>query len=255
VTAAAAANHWARAAAESATVFYRPETSSGKACVAATAAGAIAFDCTAPYRGVRTFRGQRNYCGFWWFARTKRHVTFESWCERDHLIALDFDPSVCAVAEQPFTMRFAAVEGGQREHTPDFFVRSVSGASIVMDVRPQDLIDPTDREKFDVTAELCRIHGWEYRQVGEPRNPWIANVRWLAGYRHERACTESIAEIVRAIGADSGPRTIGDVADAAGEPIAVLPTIFNLMWTHELQADLVTRRLSFDTLVVCPSTS
>jgi hypothetical protein len=88
----------------------------------ATAAGAIAFGCTAPCLGVRPFRGQRNYCGFWWFARTKRRVTFESWCERDHLIALDFDPSVCAVAEGPLTMRFTAVEGGQSEHTPDFFV-------------------------------------------------------------------------------------------------------------------------------------
>lgn len=96
-----------------------------------------------------------------------------------------------------------------------------------MDVRPQDLIDAIDREKFDVTAELCRMHGWEYRQVGEPRNPWIANVRWLAGYRHERACTESVAEVVRALGADTAPMPIGDVAVAAGEPIAVLPTIFH----------------------------
>jgi hypothetical protein len=134
-------------------------------------------------------------------------------------------------------MRFADVEGDEREHTPDFFVRSFSGAAVVMDVRPQDLIDATDRENFDVTAELCQILGWEYRQVGEPRNPWIANVRWLAGYRDERACTESIAEIVRAIGAASGPRTIGDVADEAGEPIALLPTIFHLMWRRGGQSD------------------
>jgi hypothetical protein len=123
------------------------------------------------------FRGQRNYCGFWWFTRTKRHLTFESWCARGNLIALVFDPSVRGVAEQPFTMRFAAVEGGQREHTPDFFVRSVTGEAIVVDVRPQAVIDVSDREKF----------GWEYRQVGELPSPWIANVRWLAGYRHERA--------------------------------------------------------------------
>jgi hypothetical protein len=71
--------------------------------------------------------GQWDYCGFCWFARTKRGVTFESWCERDYLIALDFDPSVRWVAKQPFTTRFAAAEGDQQKHTPDFFVRSVSG--------------------------------------------------------------------------------------------------------------------------------
>jgi hypothetical protein len=146
-------------------------------------------------------------------------------------------------------MRFAAVEGGQREHTPDFFVRSVSGEAIVMDVRPEAVVDVSDREKFGVTAELCRMHGWEYRQVGEPPSPWIANVRWLAGYRHERAYTESVTEMVRAIGARGGPMTIGEVADAAGEPIAVLPSIFHMMWTQELQTDLATRRLSFDTPV------
>jgi hypothetical protein len=27
-----------------------------------------------------------------------RHVTFESWCERDHLIALDFDPDIIGIA-------------------------------------------------------------------------------------------------------------------------------------------------------------
>ncbi len=89
----------------------------------------------------------------------KRHVTFESWCERDYLIALDFNPTVCTVTEQPFTVVFAGADAGQREHTPDFFIRSASGAAIVMDVRPPDLIDASDREKFEVTAELCRMHG------------------------------------------------------------------------------------------------
>jgi hypothetical protein len=33
-----------------------------------------------------------DYRGDWWLATSKRHVTFESWYERDHLIALDFHP-------------------------------------------------------------------------------------------------------------------------------------------------------------------
>ena len=117
MTAAAAANQWARAAAESATLFYRPGTSSAAVSVAAAAAGVIAFDSVLPCRRVRPFRGQRNYCGLWWFDRMKRHVTFESWCERDHLIALDFDPTVCGVTEQPFTIVFVDADGGGKEHT------------------------------------------------------------------------------------------------------------------------------------------
>jgi hypothetical protein len=30
------------------------------------------------------------------------HVGFESWMERDHVMALDFDPTVVGIASQPF---------------------------------------------------------------------------------------------------------------------------------------------------------
>jgi len=100
--------------------------------------------------------GEEDRWGFWWFARTKRHLTFESCCERDYLIALDFDPSVCAVAEQPFTIRFAAVEGGQREHTPDFFVRSVSVRRSFWMFAPLDLIDATD-QRSSTSPRSCVV--------------------------------------------------------------------------------------------------
>ena len=122
------------------------------------------------------FRGQRNYCGFWWFARTKRHLTFESWCARDNLIALDFDPSVRGWPNshsQCGSLLWKVASGNTRRTSS--FVRLPEAT--VVDVRPQAVIDVSDREKF----------GWEYRQVGELPSPWIANVRWLAGYRHERA--------------------------------------------------------------------
>ena len=32
-----------------------------------------------------------------WLATTNRHVTFESWCERDHLIVFDFNPDIIGV--------------------------------------------------------------------------------------------------------------------------------------------------------------
>ena len=70
-----------------------------------------------------------------------------------------------------------AGDSKDREHTPDFFVPTKSGAAVVIDVRPDGLIDAIDAEKFDVTAALCRLHGWPCRRVGELPNPWMANVR------------------------------------------------------------------------------
>jgi len=47
----------------------------------------LAFERVAPVRGVASFRGQRNWPGLWWFSRTGEHVGYESWLERDRLMA------------------------------------------------------------------------------------------------------------------------------------------------------------------------
>ena len=59
------------------------------------------FERVSPVRGFASFRGQRNWPGWWWFSRTGEHVGYESWVERDVLMALDADPGVEAVASQP----------------------------------------------------------------------------------------------------------------------------------------------------------
>jgi hypothetical protein len=234
----------------SAVLRYRPMAPSDEVSLPAPAVGGVDFARVAPYRRVRSHRGQRNYCGDWWLQTLKRHVTFESWCERDHLIALDFDPEVAAVAAQPFSLSFQASDGCQREHVPDFFVRMVNGASVVVDVRPDNLIGVVDVEKFVATAQLCAQHGWTYRRVGEIPSPWIDNVRWLAGYRHERVRTTSIADAVRAItAAVSSAIPLGVLADEIGERVVVLPTIFHMLWRQELLVDLGSARLSFRTTV------
>ena len=69
-------------------------------------------------------------------ATTKRHVTFESWCERDHLIAFDFDPNVVGIAGQPFQFEFTATDGSCRVHIPDYFLRTAEGGAIVVDIKP-----------------------------------------------------------------------------------------------------------------------
>jgi hypothetical protein len=172
--------------------------------LSARSVGDVCFESGAPYRRVRSYRGQRNYCGDWWLETSKCHVAFESWCERDYLIALDFDPGVAAVAAQPFGLSFEGSDGSEHEHVPDFFVRMTSGAAVVVDVRPDNLIAALDAEKFNVTAELCAWHGWTYRRVGEMPSRWMDNVRWLAGYRHERVCTASIVDAVCEIAGESG---------------------------------------------------
>jgi hypothetical protein len=207
----------------------------------------IAFESVASYRRVRSYRRQRNFCGEWWMATTNRHVTFESWCERDHLVALDFDPEIVDTAAQPFGFAFTDENGAEREHVPDFFCRTATGAGVVVDVRPEKLIGSVDQRKFDATARLCHKIGWTYRRVGELPIVWIANVRWLAGYRHPRVYDATAADAVRGVLHRSPATALGALANTVGNPVAVLPTIFHLLWSKELVADLSSAKLSLRT--------
>jgi hypothetical protein len=77
---------------------YRTAVNAEPIRVSVRDAASVAFESAVPFRRVRPRRGHRNFVGGWWLATTKRHVTFESWCERDHLIAFDFDPNIVGIA-------------------------------------------------------------------------------------------------------------------------------------------------------------
>ena len=110
------------------------------------------FERVSPVRGFASFRGQRNWPGWWWFSRTGEHVGYESWVERDVLMALDADPGVEAVASQPMWLHWVSESGKARRHAPDFFVRRADGTGVLIDVRPDHLVRAADSAVFAATA-------------------------------------------------------------------------------------------------------
>ena len=70
--------------------------------VSLSQAWATPFESCSPIRRFTSHKGQRHLSGLWWSATTGGHVGFESWLERDHVLHLDFDPSVVGIASQPF---------------------------------------------------------------------------------------------------------------------------------------------------------
>ena len=91
--------------------------------------------------------------------------------------------------------------------------------------------------------------GWEFRRVGALGETRAANLRWLAGYRHPRCLDRCRAGRVRR--EFSEPRPLMDGARRAGDPIAVLPVLYHLLWTHILEADLGTALLSPSSVLRC----
>ena len=159
---------------------------------------------------------------------------------------LDFDPEVAAIAAQPFWLRWRDDAGRSRRHAPDLFARMADGSAMIIDVRPDDRIEPRDAGAFDATRKACELAGWGFRRVGVPDPVRVANVAWLARYRHRRYGSPDVARLLVKAFAEPVPLMAG--AAAAGDPLAVLPVLFHLMWQHVLVADLAVR-LTAETFV------
>ena len=189
-----------------------------------------------PVREFSWSRRQRHWPGWWWSATWDCHVGYESWLERDHAMLLDRDPTVAGFSSQPFWLHWPDEVGGCR-HAPDFFARLDDGTGVVIDVRPDDRIDPADAAAFAATARACAMVGWEFGRVGVPEPVRVANVRWLSRYRHRRygGRPEVVARLL-----DACARPVGlfDAAAAVGDRLAVLPVLYHLMWRHVVVADL-----------------
>lgn len=195
------------------------------------------FEDALPVRRFHFEKGLGSFAGWWYFNTTGTHVGFESWLERDHLMLMDFDPTVQAVSSQPFWLRWHDEEDKARRHAPDYFVRRSDGAATVVDVRPDDRIPKRDAGVFAVTAAACAVAGWEYRRVGELDPALVSNVRWLSRYRHARCLVPEIAEAL--VEAFSKARGLFDGAAVVGERLHTLPVLFHLMWQGRLVANLI----------------
>jgi hypothetical protein len=204
------------------------------------------FERAVPVRSFPSLKGRANYPGLWWAATTGAHVGFESWAERDVAMMLDFDPQVTAFSSQPFWLRWH--DGRRiRRHAPDFFARRADGTGLVVDVRPDGLVDEVAAESFAAMAAACAGAGWEFRRTGGPLPVLAANVRWLSGYRHPRCLRPAVTKALSGVLREPGPLLAA--AEAAGDPVAVLPVIYHLMWRHVITADLETAPLGPETVI------
>jgi hypothetical protein len=201
---------------------------------------------TLPVRKFSSYRGKRSFSGLWRSSTISNHLGFESWLERDQVMALDFDRAVVGFSSQPFRLSWSD-NGKTRRHTPDYFARLRDGTGAVIDVRADDRIEPDDAEAFATTDRACESVGWEFRRIGEMSRVLASNMRWLAGYRHPRCLHAGRSTDLQRVFRNPMPLLKG--VWLVADPIAVLPTLFHLMWMHVLEADLGSAPLSGSSVV------
>jgi hypothetical protein len=83
--------------------------------------------------------------------------------------------------------------------------------------------------------------GWAFDRLGELPAVRAANLRWLAGYRHPRYARAAVMAALGEAFAEPGPLRAG--AAEVGNPVAVLPVLFAMLWRGRLAADLDSRVL------------
>ena len=104
-----------------------------------------------------------------------------------------------------------------------------------MIARPAERRPAWDLAKFEATRRACGLVGWEYRcrRAGPDRDGELA----VAG--RVPASATWLAELTAALrAAFAAPTLLMAGAEAVGDPIAVLPVLFHLLWQHELATDL-----------------
>ena len=136
-----------------------------------------------PWRTFRWHHGQAHFSGWYWAATMRRHVVYESRLELARLLLADFDPSVAAIAAQPFYLT-ACVNGRERNHVPDFLLLGGDGVVNVVNVKPAGhLADPKVAEALGWAGAVFAERGWRHEIWTGASAVLLSNVRFLAAYR------------------------------------------------------------------------
>jgi hypothetical protein len=192
-----------------------------------------------PWRAARSARGQSHYPGFYWSETTGSHVVYESRLELARLLVADFDPVVTAIAAQPFLLR-AHAGGRVRRHVPDFFLVRADESALLVNVKPAArLADPAVAGALEWPGRLAREHGWDYEVWSGADPVFLANVRFLAGYRRPWLLPGGLADAVLA--AFRSGDTLAALAGRTGLGCpagTVRAAVLRLLWERRLVTDL-----------------
>ncbi|MET9221276.1 TnsA-like heteromeric transposase endonuclease subunit [Streptomyces sp. NPDC003300] len=188
-----------------------------------------------PMRGFTWRRGQRHRPGLPFMVSTGRLHGSESLEESKLLLALDFDAQVTEIVSQPLRIRFTCA-AGERDHTPDYLVRTRSGVWLI-DVRPAALIEDSDRESFAAAAETARACGWDFAVAAGWLPHVMVTLDWFSSQRRPKKDPLGVGPVLLdQVG--RGDRTFGELAaSSAFEPVA-RAQLLHLLWHRRLGVDL-----------------
>jgi TnsA endonuclease N terminal len=170
-----------------------------------------------PWRRFPWYLGQRNYSGSYWSATERTTVGYESRLELAHLIIADLDPNVKHIASQPFHLAFRS-DGRTVHRTPDYLLMTDAGPRIV-DVKPSEkLLNEKIKQLLELTRDVVKSAGFDYEVASEPDDVFLANVRFLAGYRRDGLFDSKLLDEIRGAAASEPESFIAEIIAEVDQP-------------------------------------
>ncbi|MEV5901860.1 TnsA-like heteromeric transposase endonuclease subunit [Streptomyces sp. NPDC052127] len=199
------------------------------------AAQDVVFERCPAVRPFPVRSGRRVAPGWWWSSASGRLVGYGCGAMRTQLMLLDRDPAVVALACRPVELVWR--EGGRGVgHAPQLMARLKDGSGLLVDCVGRSGPSPRLAGRARVVAAAAETVGWCYRLADPPDPVLVANVRWLAGYRHPRYAAGPWIPALREVFAS--PRPAAEAVYELGDPIAVWPAVFHALWSGVLRVRL-----------------
>ncbi|MFE2611317.1 TnsA-like heteromeric transposase endonuclease subunit [Streptomyces mirabilis] len=200
------------------------------------AAQDVVFEDCPVMRSFPVRYGRRVAPGWWWSSTRGRLVAYGSGAMRTQLMLLDRDPAVVALACRPVELVWRENGGRVVGHAPQLMARLKNGSGLLVDCVGRSGPSARLAGRARIVTAAAEAAGWCY-QFAEPPDPvLVANVRWLAGYRHPRHGAGPWRP--RLMAAFGSPRPAVEAVRELGDPIAVWPAVFHALWSGVLSVRL-----------------
>ncbi|MFI0716417.1 TnsA-like heteromeric transposase endonuclease subunit [Streptomyces inhibens] len=178
---------------------------------------------------------QRSIVTWWWAATNRRLVGCRSLDRLSTAMLLDFHPGVVDFGAWSAQLVWRE-RGHERRLVPDVFVRTVSGATVMVVAQPSKGTSEGFERQMSVCREACGQAGWQLATPRLPDRTALANLRWVSRRRHPRFSDADVESALAGVFAEPRPLAEGVQACAVPRPLA-LPRLYIMLWKRRLGVD------------------
>lgn len=204
-------------------------------------------------------KNYRNVTGIHSSSKSEDRAMFESTLERDFITTLEMLDDVSHFEVQPIKINWVDANGKNRAYFPDvlYTIKTSScDENILVEVKyrsdlKKDWIEL--KPKLKAGIRYAKSQGWKFKIMSEVeiRTPFLKNAKFLRPFLREGARNEGdmtlIDDKLKELKRSTPNDLLAALASNDWDKAALLPTLWYLVATKQIRADLKTQELNMMT--------